>query len=344
MIHRPEVSAKYHRASACPDTQKPRACDLPRLGDDLVSEGGTETVTPSPVLCAVGACSRGDHNRTYMLVGRCRGCLSSYGWSGSDGAIQLFVSQARSASRRWRVRRSRSKSASVLVSTRVYGRPCRLVWWWTGSSAASIRAWTCARFACASGHSRVRRLGSRRKSQSVPHSTHVHPAGGSIDQSLDARCGRASDVRICSAQSAASSSKQGLCPAAPAGRVSAARRAAVTSRMIWSPGPCPSLTASSSTAADPVSDAAVRMLANGWPSESADSLGQPLPVGERDRAEPGDEGLALRASRADHAGAACDCQLDGDASDAACSTVYQQQRTQRSRDWQPERVRICRLS
>jgi hypothetical protein len=60
--------------------------------------------------------------------------------------------------------------------------------------------------------------------------------------------------------------------------------------------------------------------------QSADSLGQPLPVGDGDRAELGDEGLVLRASREDHAGAACDRQLNGDASDAACSTVDQERR------------------
>jgi hypothetical protein len=90
--------------------------------------------------------------------------------------------------------------------------PCRLVTWLTGSSAASIREWMCCLRCWASGHSNVRRFGSSRNARRVSHRSHVQlPAGGSIDQSPDARCGRASRARSRTAQSAARSPK----PASP---------------------------------------------------------------------------------------------------------------------------------
>jgi hypothetical protein len=52
------------------------------------------------------------------------------------------VSHARSVTALCRASFSRVNSSPVFVSTSVYGRPCRRVWWRTGSPGESIRVRT----------------------------------------------------------------------------------------------------------------------------------------------------------------------------------------------------------
>lgn len=87
-------------------------------------------------------------------VARIRRCISENGhrsrWAGrNEWRPQRYRalgvcsrSHDRSAWSRRRMSASRSNSPVVLVSTRVYGRPCRRVRCWTGSSCASMRACT----------------------------------------------------------------------------------------------------------------------------------------------------------------------------------------------------------
>ena len=96
------------------------------------------------------------------------------------------VSHARPVTALCRASFPRVNSSPVLVSTSVYGRPCRRVRCRTGSPAESIRVCTCRRPSAAGCHSRIRRDREPRNVPSVPRRSHPHP-GHSIDQSSSSR-------------------------------------------------------------------------------------------------------------------------------------------------------------
>src|SRR6266542_5728824 len=128
----------------------------------------------------------------YALLGRASArCCDPYRPYVRAGELpHVEVSQARSVTACCRALVARMNSASVLVSTSVYGRPCRRVWCRTGSPAESIWLCTCRRPSVARGHSKIRRDRERRNVLSVSQRSHRHPVH-SIDQSSSARGGLA---------------------------------------------------------------------------------------------------------------------------------------------------------
>ena len=153
---------------------------------------------------------------------------------------------------------ARVNSASVFVSTSVYGRPCRRVWCRTGSPAKSIWVCTCRRPSVASGHSKIRRDREPRNVPSVSHRSHRHPVHA-IDQSSSSRCGREMIAASRCAQSRATASS----PAER--RVSAERSAGIRHSSTVSPYPRSAAVISSRS----VSSAACSSRVNGEPSISS---------------------------------------------------------------------------
>lgn len=155
-----------------------------------------------------------------------------------------------------------------LVEDERVGAPCRRVAWLTGSSAASMREWTCCRRFSASGHSRVRRSGSERNARKVSHRSQPQPqppADSVIDQSVDVRRGRASRARSRAAQSAARSPKPASAGRPSPGRPVAARSAGISSAVTAS-GCCRRYAATVvRVLAVPVAAAAVSTDASGLP-------------------------------------------------------------------------------